>query len=175
MNVRKSETSSKKIVVKADKKADNKYESYREAWSRIKLAQENHFFLEAITIQESIISDRLISFLTQTAPKPLTKNKNGQFPMFGKLIDLWGLKFPSGLQSGSYPDLIAAVDQWRHSRNEALHEIVKFEPGESTQPIDTQPIDLFLQRAKEAAEEGEKLTREVCNWCRKEKNRKSSS
>ncbi|NJM48932.1 MAG: hypothetical protein HC860_24505 [Alkalinema sp. RU_4_3] len=33
----------------------NKYESYREAWSRIKHAQENGFFLEAITIQESII------------------------------------------------------------------------------------------------------------------------
>jgi hypothetical protein len=162
--LRKSEILSKKIDGNADK-----YESYREAWSRIKLAQENHFFLEAITIQESIISDRLISFLTQTAPNPLTRRRNGRFPMFGKLIDLWRSEFPDKLQSGAYPDLIAAVDQWRCSRNQAIHAIVKFESGESTQSI-----DLFLQKAKDAAEEGEKLTREVCDWCRKEKNRKAS-
>ncbi len=39
-----------------------KYESYREAWSRIDAACENQFFLEAITIEESIISDRIISY-----------------------------------------------------------------------------------------------------------------
>lgn len=40
-----------------------KYLSYREAWARIKLARRQGFFLEAVTIEESIISDRLLSFL----------------------------------------------------------------------------------------------------------------
>ncbi len=40
-----------------------KYLSYREAWARIKLARRQGFFLEAVTIDESIISDRLLSFL----------------------------------------------------------------------------------------------------------------
>jgi hypothetical protein len=149
----------------------NKYESYREAWSRIKLAQENHFFLEAITIQESIISDRLFSFLSRPeALKPLSKKKDGQFPSLSQLIQHWRFEFPNALQSGSYPDLIEAADKWRRIRNEVIHAIVKSDPGESTQPI-----DLFLQKTQEAAEEGERLTREVCKWCKKEKNRKSLS
>jgi hypothetical protein len=52
-------------------------------------------------------------------------------------------------------------------RNEALHAMAKSEPRQPTQPI-----DLFLQKAKDAAEKGESLTREICNWCEKEKNRK---
>ena len=53
--MRKSQVSEKKIKGNA-----RKYDAYREAWTRIKQAQKNGFFLEAITIQESIISDRLI-------------------------------------------------------------------------------------------------------------------
>lgn len=40
-----------------------KFWSYREAWTRIKQAQEQGFYLEAVTIEESIISDRLMSYL----------------------------------------------------------------------------------------------------------------
>jgi len=160
--MRKSQAPSKEVAGNAEK-----YESYREAWSRIKLAQENHFFLEAITIQESIISDRLISFLSRpTASKPLSKNKNSQFPSFGKLIEHWRLEFPDALQSGSYVDLIEAVDQWRCMRNKAIHAIVKSEPGKPTKSIDE-----LLQKAKDTAEKGEKLAREVCKWSQKEKKK----
>ncbi|HEY9743857.1 MAG TPA: hypothetical protein V6C90_25495 [Coleofasciculaceae cyanobacterium] len=147
----------------------SKYDSYREAWSRIKLAQENDFFLEAITIQESLISDRLISYLSRpTASNPLSKDKKGHWPSFSNLIKSWRSEFPNGLQVGSYTDLISAVDQWRKVRNEAIHAIVKSEPGQPTQPI-----DLFLTKAKEAAEQGERLAREICNWCTKEKRREA--
>lgn len=163
-NMRKSQVPLKEIAGNAEK-----YESYREAWSRIKLAQENHFFLEAITIQESIISDRLISFLSRsTAPHPLSFLESGKFPSFYRLIQYWRLEFPKALQSGLYPDLIEAVDQWRCMRNKAIHAIVKSESGKPTKSIDE-----FLQKAKDTAEEGEKLAREVCKWSQKEK-RKSS-
>lgn len=163
MNMRKSQTSDKAIIGNAEK-----FEAYREAWSRIKLAQENHFFLEAITIQESIISDRLISFLSRpTAPKILARNKRGKLPSFGSLIkDYWREEFPDPLKSGVYPDLIGSVDKWRITRNQAVHAIVKSEIDESSQSI-----DVFLQKAKESAEEGERLAREICKWCKKAKNR----
>jgi hypothetical protein len=150
--MRKSQTSQNAIAGNA-----SKYESYREAWSRIRLAQKNGFFLEAIAIQESIISDRLLSYLyrpTESTP-PLSKN-HSRFPSLNELIQKWRSEFPDALPSGAYLDLIGAVDQWRCFRNEAIHAIVKSEPGQPTQPV-----DLFLQKAKEAAEAGDKITREL--------------
>ena len=107
MNLRKSERLSTEISGNV-----NKYEAYREAWSRIKFAQENHFFLEAIAIQESIISDRLIRLLSHPAiSNPLTIGNGGRYPSFSRLIDQWRKEFPAGVQSGLYQDLIAAVDK----------------------------------------------------------------
>jgi len=40
-----------------------KYLSYKEAYSRMDKAIKNGFYFEAITIQESILSDRLLSFV----------------------------------------------------------------------------------------------------------------
>lgn len=68
-------------------------------------------------------------------------------------------------QSGVYEDLISSVDEWRMTRNQAVHAIVKSEFDESSQSIDA-----FLQKAKESAEEGECLARELCKWCKKAKN-----
>ncbi|MBD2175623.1 hypothetical protein H6F42_01655 [Pseudanabaena sp. FACHB-1998] len=161
---RKSQIPSKEIFGNV-----NKYESYREAWSRIKLAQENHFFLEAITIQESIISDRLISFLSRPeSPNPLPDHTRGRYLSFNQIIQKWRSEVSD--TSVSCIALIDAVDRWRRIRNEAIHAIVKSDTGESTQSI-----DLFLQKAKEAADEGERLAREVCKWCKKEKIGKNSS
>ncbi|MEL6130579.1 MAG: hypothetical protein AAFR30_11835 [Cyanobacteria bacterium J06628_4] len=157
---RKSHTLQKKIAGNA-----TKYQAYREAWSRIKLAQENHFFLEAITIQESIISDRLMRFLALPGSKnPFAKKKKKKYLSFSDLIQAWKVNYPQGLPSGDYGDLIAAVDAWRRQRNDAIHSIVNPKPGEATQPI-----DLFLQQAKETAEAGTRLAREVCSWCQKVK------
>jgi len=52
-----------------------KYQSYTYANSKIKLAIVKKFYIEAIAIEESIISDRLISFLT--AVSPTKKRKYG--------------------------------------------------------------------------------------------------
>jgi hypothetical protein len=74
---------------------------------RIKVAQENLFFLEAITIQESIISDRLISFLSRpTALNPISKEKNGQFSSLSNLIKQWRKEFPDGLKFCSFLKLL---------------------------------------------------------------------
>ena len=51
---------------------------------------------------------------------------------------------------------MAAVDAWWRQCNDAIYSIVNPKPGEATQPIDS-----FLQQAKETAEEGTWLAREV--------------
>ncbi len=158
MTIRKSRILQKTIAGNA-----SKYYSYREAWSRIKLAQENGFYLEAIAIQESIISDRLLSYLYRSQ-ETTPSLKHGRFPLLNELIKKWRSECPNGLSSGSYDNLIEAVDQWRFSRNQVIHAIVKSKPGQPTQSI-----DLFLQQAQEAAEAGNKIAREVCNWSKKNK------
>lgn len=157
----------KSQVVRKDIKGNaKKYEAYREAWTRVKQAIENGFFIEAITIQESIISDRLISFLTRPGASNayIKKKKTGNFVSFHQIIKYWRSEFTVPLQSGVYVDLIDAVDKWRRNRNEAVHAIVKIDQNNGSQTIDG-----FLQQAKRVAEEGELLAREVCKWQQKSK------
>ena len=153
------------IEVKGNAK---KYAAYREAWARIKQAQENEFFLEAITIQESIISDRLDSFLSRPDAKDnyKDKKKEGKFISFAQMIKYWRDELSAPLRSGDYVDLVDAVDEWRTSRNKAIHAIVKFGDGSGNKTIDN-----FLREAKEVAKSGEKLAREVCKWQRRKENR----
>ena len=61
-----------------------KYLSFKEAWARIKSAQEAGFYLEAITIQESIMSDRITSYLSYKAMLPTKKR-----PSFADLLREW--------------------------------------------------------------------------------------
>lgn len=161
--MRKSQASEKEIKGNA-----KKYEAYREAWTRIAQAQENGFFLEAITIQESIISDRLISFLSRPGASNayVEKTKNGKFVSFARIIECWGSEVEQPLSVGDYSDLIDAVDQWRKDRNSAIHAIVKLNNSDETRSIDT-----FLQKAKQVAADGEQLAREVCKWQQKSKRK----
>jgi hypothetical protein len=68
-----------------------KYDSYREAWARIRQAQDSGFFLEAITIQESIISDRLISFLSRPGASHsfINSSDKKKFLSLNELIQAW--------------------------------------------------------------------------------------
>lgn len=147
-----------------------KYESYREAWARIDSACKDHYFLEAITIEESIISDRLISYLSRSdSPSPLKpKGKRRRYPGFADLIDLFRNDVGEPVLQGDFRDLGASLDEWRDSRNSAIHAIVKSEPGTPTFPIEE-----FLADAQRCAEEGRELARAVCDW-HKAQHKKSS-
>ncbi len=131
----------------------SKFFSYREAWTRIKLAQEHGFYFEAVTIQESVISDRLVSYF-----------RNSDIVLKREyLIDLirkWK-EFPM-IQHKHIDNLQEAVDIWRDNRNKIVHRIVKVE-------VDSEvcAIDNFLVSAQSVAEEGTVLARAVCDWHRK--------
>jgi hypothetical protein len=133
----------------------NKFLAYREAWTRIKQAQEQGFYLEAITIEESIISDRLSSYFRNIlkTEKQLNSLKGMQ--------DLWKKHHPEAIIFGGYNDLIFELDKWRKERNQAIHAIVQ----SHTHPA--RSIDSFLLHSKNVAARGEKLTSAISQWCDK--------
>jgi hypothetical protein len=128
--------------------------SYAEAWRRIKAANNAGFHFEAVTICESIISDRLLSFVAGTgSPSSLTE----RMP-FSRLISEWR-KRAGPLPQVNGIDLGQAVDQWRGQRNVIVHGLAKSPPG-----TPTEDLEAFLLRAREAAMQGAALARVVSRW-----------
>jgi hypothetical protein len=77
--------------------------------------------LEAISIEESLIADRLESHLT------FRLRQDFSFKTLGKLID----KIKSHETDSDLRKLVLKdLDQWRKDRNTAAHEMVKIEVGQ---------------------------------------------
>ena len=97
----------------------HRYELYVQAWQNVQAATTAGFHLEAITLLESLLGDRMesrASFLTGT---------NVGFKTLGYLI-----KTLRDLETVPvFSDLVDRIDKWRKPRNRALHEMVKFESG----------------------------------------------
>ena len=138
-----------------------KFFSYREAWTRINLACEHEFYLEAVALTESIITDKLIVYLVaiEAIKRPLEVR---EYPGFNLLLQKWRKHHPQPIIVGMVVDLHTAVDRWRLFRNEVVHGMVKSHPGTPTTPIDE-----FLSRAKMAAHEGRDLAKAVSSWSKK--------
>jgi hypothetical protein len=103
--------------------ATQRYQLYRMAHGRISEAVDAGFYLEAITLIESIATDRLESRLTF-----LTKTNVG-FKNLGPLIqDIRTHETDSTLKAIVDVDL----DRWRVMRNEAVHEMAKLEAGDTS-------------------------------------------
>ena len=132
-----------------------KYLSYKEAWRRIKDANTQGFYFEVVTLCESIISDRLLSYVRGVD----ATNKSTVLTPFATLIAQWRKLASGKLPAHGNLDLGAAVDAWRVERNTIIHGLTKAEPG--TQTAQVQP---FLARAEQAAKTGTKLARDVSTW-----------
>jgi hypothetical protein len=133
-----------------------KYDAYKEAYARINQSIEQDFFLEAIAIEEAIISDRLRSHLEHY--KKLPKRK---FPTLHDLVRAWqGLK--QGADQEAQMGLPEMIDEWRKERNTSVHGLVT-----------ATSVDDFLTSAKSAAEQGKYLARAVCDWHGKQVKQKT--
>jgi len=133
---------------------EEKYSSYREAWTRIGRALDSDFPFEAVTILESMISDRLLSFLVGVgvSPQPTLRSS------FFQLIQSWK-EVMREREDIEGLELATKVDDWRRARNAVVHGLVKSEPGTPTARVGP-----FIDEAREAAEEGKRLARAVDNW-----------
>lgn len=144
-----------------------KYLTYKEAFTRINQAIDAHFFLEAITIEESIICDRMISYLhgkfgVTFSEKEMKNNKT----LTDNLLKMWQKNEPGIIAFKSYLDLHKEIDEWREQRNYLLHSMTKSYPGKPTKNIND-----FLEDACVAAIRGKKLARALSDIA-KEGNKK---
>lgn len=138
-----------------------KFLSYTEAWARIREARKDGFFLEAVTVQESIISDRLTSFVVKTCGcDPNSKSLRTLHSLGNVWVQASESRLPRSAESRlSIYELHLRLNEWRESRNEVVHGLVK-----SRAARDADHIDNFLARAKTAAEEGALLARKITRW-----------
>lgn len=148
-----------------------KYESYKEANNLLNDARENNDLprcIAAIAVCESIIADRLQSYLKFKAPEIfIEKGKEKKFVATGKMVTECLKHFPEfkiDVNSKNFGkvesiNLFKDLQTWLKSRNEICHGFVKSKPG-----TPTKEICAFHKAAIQAAEEGFKLTKLVSKW-----------
>lgn len=120
-----------------------RYRTYKAAIERISYSIQEGFYLEAITICESVIADRLesrLNFICNTA--------NYSFSTLGRLIE--------GIRNKEKDNNIISfvnhnLDPWRRKRNNALHEMAKIEDGDSNEWADK------IIQCESIAKEGEQI------------------
>jgi len=136
-----------------------KYLSYKAAFERIKDAIEKGFPFEAITLCESIMSDRLLSYMFGAGDVKIPIDKPFRLPTFKNLIDECKRLSGKAASKQDTEDLMNAVNAWRELRNDAVHNFAKSLPGKPTMEVET-----ALTNAKTAARKGASLARKVCAW-----------
>ena len=146
---------------KDTKKNYAKRDSYALAFGMIATAIHHNFPLQAIAVEESIISDRLWSALNAS------ETSGGKKETLGKALDTWkelvknGVSNPLGEEAESMREDLAS---WWDSRNKLIHGIVKSFRGDGPKIIAAN----FERSAMKAAVKGEELARQVCNWSAKQ-------
>ena len=95
--------------------------SYAFAWSRIEVAKKKGFYLEVVTLCESIISDRLLAYLQGVD----SGCKADLRTPFAQLIRDWKKQTEGRVSGVPASDLIEKVDNWRTERNQVVHGLVK--------------------------------------------------
>jgi hypothetical protein len=137
-----------------------KFYSYRFAFSQMKKAIEGKYYLEAITIQESIITERLLNFVIRNSIVSINEDElYRQIVSLSKLIDYSKSYFDD---ENLYDDL----NTFRKDRNKCIHAIVKSYPGNPTIKVSD-----FQKLAKETSLNGRILTRKVDAWHRRMKKK----
>jgi hypothetical protein len=117
-----------------------------------------------VTLEESIIADRVISQLCRLGA--LDPSRGLERLSFASLITSWKKAVPTAISDAHFQDLQSATDEWRKRRNFIVHGTVKSLPGSAHHDIGT-----FKQEAERCATEGKRIAMSVCNWCEREKRK----
>lgn len=127
-----------------------RHDSYQAAMSQISKSLEDGYYLEAITLEECLISNCLFNFLDATGSKLFT-------PSFHTL-----LKEISDKQDSAYDypcELLSELDKWRKARNIAIHGFI----SSTSMELDRSRVN-FHQSAKATALMGEEYCKAVVSW-----------
>jgi hypothetical protein len=132
-----------------------RYALYKSSFSWIAKSIDEGYYLEAISIVESLVADRLESYL------PFLFDKDFSFKTLGELIQAIRSD-----KSGKTDEVLRSLvlndlDEWRKDRNKAAHEMVKIEDGKKVSWEERVKIN------KTVAEIGLELVRKIDNRIRK--------
>ena len=148
--------------------------SFKHAFERIAVSINAEFYLEAVTLAESIISDRLLSFVQHHESLPENQDK---LPKKHKPVDektgLYDLiqrtkklnRYP--VEINEEKDLLSALNEWRNDRNKCVHAASKSKPG-----TPNVPVNKFIEKARKSENRGSELARLVCDWDKKQRQKK---
>ena len=128
-----------------------RYNLYRRAYARIDDALATGYYLEAVALIESLLSDRLEHRLA------VVMKKDFSFKTLGTLIQQVK-KFETDQSLRS--TVTGPVDAWRDKRNKSLHEMVKIAND------DEATWESRLTAIGETAREGLKVLRAVDRRCK---------
>ena len=127
-------------------KQTGRYLRYKLAFNRLDEALEDGWLLEAISLEESIITDRLLSILTSTEQAVSSKQSLGSLIAQAK-------KLMTGSGSIVDGDLFHELDQWRDARNECVHAFCKLDDHACAD----NSAEIFSEKMWETAKKGREL------------------
>ena len=146
-----------------------KHDAYALAFDMINEAIASCCPLQAIAIEESILTDRLWSTLNVGVE---VTDKDVERMSLGGALKAWhpdekaseSKKNPNRLKFDEEMERIySELDRWRRMRNSLLHSIAKSRQGDAP----AVPAEEFREYAQYAAKNGLRLVRTVANWTQK--------
>lgn len=144
-----------------NKKNYAKRDSYALASAMLEDAIMHNYPLEAIAIEESIISDRLWSALRSV------NIANGKHESLGAALERWKKLKKDNSAANPFDAEIETIytklSNWWECRNKLIHGIVKSPTGLGPKIT----AEKFLKSANDAAKKGKELVRFVKNWSKK--------
>ncbi len=154
-----------------------KFKAYAFAFSRINQALDKAFPLEALALEESIISDRLRAYC-EANNLPTTNKRGNPCSLYDLINNI--RKYIKDNPNDNCPELnefLNSADFWRDERNKMIHKVVKTEKSGEAPEISHKD---FIPQAMEIAKTGKDLARTICNISTKlkheaEKQAKESS
>lgn len=144
----------------------SKWKSYKLAFVRINAAIEQEFYIEALALEESIITDRLDSALLGKGLKSEAQ-QNKLFSLGGVLKEV--KKHPNEFKGLSeYMEKngkkFSVLENWKDERNKFVHNVAHGFPEQAVPVL----AEEYGARGKTAALLGKELVRIICNWSKGE-------
>lgn len=128
----------------------SRHDSYQAALTRVGQSINDGYFLEAITLEECLISNCLFNYLSNTG----TKLDN---PSFKQLLT--AIRKSIIGYDGLAISLFKEIDVWRMARNKAIHGFIT-----ATNDTLNQPRESFNRLTEATAKEGKILCESVVSW-----------
>lgn len=123
-----------------------RYLRYKLAFDRLDEALEEGWLLEAISLEESIIFDRLISTLRRLGREPSAQQS------LNNLINKAKMTFAENGDE-SYDSFFARLHEWRRNRNDCVHGFCKLDDHAYSESS----AEVFSEKMWETAKTGRDL------------------